>query len=160
LGFWLDAMVTSVMGELRLLTSGGIESVVLPLVARLHARGEVEAARRWVEWALEGAPSPALRCAEVALAFRIGDGAESESESMETMGSYQMGSLVRAATDSRIRGQVPQPCLCCQSAQYKRRQRLRLRSGRGLVGEGWDADRWAPAVALLCDGHSLGRAYV
>ena len=79
---------------------------------------------------------------------------------METMGSYQMGSLVRAATDSRIRGQVPQPCLCCQSAQYKRRQRLRLRSGRGLVGEGWDADRWAPAVALLCDGHSLGRAYV
>ena len=75
LGFWLDAMVTSVMGELRLLTSGGIESVVLPLVARLHARGEVEAARRWVEWALEGAPSPALRCAEVALAFRIDDDA-------------------------------------------------------------------------------------
>ena len=39
LGSWLDAMITSAIGECELRTGGGAESFVLPLVARLHLRG-------------------------------------------------------------------------------------------------------------------------
>lgn len=46
---------------------------MLPLVARLDARGEVESARAWIAWALRKRFSPALYCTDVALAFRVGD---------------------------------------------------------------------------------------
>ncbi len=39
LGFWVDEMVTSTIGECRLTTAGGAESLLLPLVARLRVRG-------------------------------------------------------------------------------------------------------------------------
>ncbi len=75
-GFWMDANSASVIGELLLITRGGAESVVLPLVAKLHARGQITAARAWIDWAASQAPSAAYHCAQVALAFDAGEDEE------------------------------------------------------------------------------------
>jgi tetratricopeptide (TPR) repeat protein len=75
LGQWCDAFISTYIGELSIATSGAAECLVLALAARLQADGDAEAARAWVSWAAETAQSPALQCAEVALAFTLGDDA-------------------------------------------------------------------------------------
>ena len=70
---WLDATITSVIGELSLTPVRGRDSVVLALIAQLHARGKAHAAGEWITWAGQDAPSPGLRCAAVAVAFELGD---------------------------------------------------------------------------------------
>jgi hypothetical protein len=96
--------VTSVIGELSVSTRGGAESLVLPLVARLHARGQVDAARAWVKWAAEGAPSASYRCVAVTLAFRanddrevlsLTDGLSGRDEAAVAMLTYRARSLQR-----------------------------------------------------------------
>ena len=75
LGDWWDAHIDVTIGELCLNTSGGPDSIVLALVARQHAAGEITAARQWVRWAMSSGSTEALRLADVALAFSARDDA-------------------------------------------------------------------------------------
>jgi len=73
LGFWTDAMMRATIGELRLTTRGGAESVIFPLVARLHVAGAYEAAESWLDWLDRGGSFPGVQSARAAVAFTRGD---------------------------------------------------------------------------------------
>jgi tetratricopeptide (TPR) repeat protein len=70
---WLDAMVSTSVGESSLISSGHADALVLPLVARLLVSGEVTTARQWIAWARASNDSDLLAVADVAVAFESGD---------------------------------------------------------------------------------------
>jgi tetratricopeptide (TPR) repeat protein len=101
---WFPGSVVSLIGDLYVYACGCTECLLLPLAARLRTAGELDAARAWIEWGRQGADSPSLRCAAVALAFDAGDDGyvldhtdgmiESDTQALVLM-TYRGRSLIR-----------------------------------------------------------------
>ena len=69
-------MYSSISGETLLVLRDGADAFVLALAARLHHRGDTDAARAWVSWARALEDSTPLQIADVALALAAEDVAE------------------------------------------------------------------------------------
>ena len=73
IGEWCPASVSVNIGGLFIAINNGPQGLLLALVARLCAQGQLDGARAWLAWALAKGTTPALYGADIALAFRCGD---------------------------------------------------------------------------------------
>ncbi len=73
IGEWCPASVSVNIGGLFIAVNNGPQGLLLALVARLCAQGQLDGARAWFAWALAKGTAPALYGADIALAFRSGD---------------------------------------------------------------------------------------
>lgn len=70
---WCPGSVSVNISGLFIAVSNGPQGLLLALVARLCAQGQLHAARTWLAWADAKGATPALYGADMALAFRSGD---------------------------------------------------------------------------------------